>query len=97
MSGYGPSRSELVRRGETMNGLRDRQHTLNMRLLLAIQNHDAALQTELELRLEELLSQIRSLGSDLRRDQAKLMETPGQARDRDVPPAGDAPEQLPLG
>ena len=39
MSGYGPSRSELIRRGETMNGLRDRQHMLNMRLLLAIQNH----------------------------------------------------------
>lgn len=97
MSGYGPSRSELIRREETMNGLRDRQHMLNMRLLLAIQNHDAALQTELELRLEELLSQIRSLGPDLRRDQAKLPEPPGRTQGRDVPPAGGAPEQLPLG
>ena len=62
MSGYGFSRSELVRRGETMNGLKDRQHALNMRLLLAIQSHDAGMQAELELRLEELREQIRRLG-----------------------------------
>lgn len=66
MSGYGFSRSELVRRGETMNGLRDRQHTLNMRLLLAIQNHDVPLQAELESQLEEILAQIQLLGCQAR-------------------------------
>ena len=43
MSGYSGIRSDLVRRGETMSGLKDRQHTLNMRLLLAIQSHDLSL------------------------------------------------------
>ena len=62
MSGYSGIRSDLVRRGETMNGLKDRQHALNMRLLLAIQSHDAGMQAELELRLEELREQIRRLG-----------------------------------
>ena len=45
-----------------MSGLKDRQHALNMRLLLAIQSHDADMQAELELRLEELREQIRRLG-----------------------------------
>lgn len=63
MSGRECSRRELVRRGETMKGLNDRRRTLNMRLLLAIQNHDKALQAELELHLEEVLEQIRCLGS----------------------------------
>ncbi len=62
MSGYSGIRSDLVRRGETMSGLKDRQHALNMRLLLAIQSHDADMQAELELRLEELREQIRRLG-----------------------------------
>ncbi|MCI9295644.1 MAG: hypothetical protein HFF48_10545 [Lawsonibacter sp.] len=49
-----------------MNGLRDRQHTLNMRLLLAIQNHDVPLQAELESQLEEILAQIQLLGCQAR-------------------------------
>ena len=61
MRDYGLSRSELIRRGETMNGLRDRQRILNMRLLLAMQNHDAKLQAELESQLEEIAGQIRLL------------------------------------
>lgn len=62
MSGYGLSRGDLVRRGETMNHLRDRQRTLNMRLLLAVQNHDEAMQSELEGQLEEVTKQISCLG-----------------------------------
>lgn len=65
MSGYGLSRSDLVRRGETMNNLRDRQRALNMRLLLAVQNHDEAMQSELESQLEELAEQISCLGLSL--------------------------------
>lgn len=62
MSGRGYPRDESVRRGETLNGLKDRQHALNMQLLLAMEHHDGAAQAELERRLEELADQIRCLG-----------------------------------
>lgn len=58
MSGYGPLRGEPVRRGETMSVLRDRQRTLNMRLLLAVQGHDEEMQSELERQLQDLARQI---------------------------------------
>lgn len=61
MTGYGFSRRELVQRGETMNRLKDRQHTLNMRLLLAVQTRDTELQAELERRLEEVLEEMHRL------------------------------------
>lgn len=41
-----------------MSVLRDRQRTLNMRLLLAVQGHDEEMQSELERQLQDLARQI---------------------------------------
>jgi len=62
MSGYGLSRADLIRRGETLNSLKLQQQSLNMRLLLAFQNHDEAMQTELEAQLKEVAGQIECMG-----------------------------------
>jgi len=62
MSGYGLSRAELIRRGETLSRLKDRQQSLNMRLRLALQNHDEETQAEVERQLAEVTRQISCMG-----------------------------------
>jgi len=62
MSGYGLSKADLIRRGETMNSLKSQQQTLNMRLLLALQNHDEEMQAELRSQLKEVENQIFCMG-----------------------------------
>lgn len=63
MSGCGFSRDDLVRRGETMNRLKEQRRALNMRLRLAMQTHDEALRADLEAQLYEVTAQISCLGS----------------------------------
>lgn len=62
MNGYGLSRADLIRRGETMNSLKLKQQSLNMQLLMALQNHDCETQAELETQLEEVAAQIACMG-----------------------------------
>ncbi len=62
MNGYGLSRADLIRRGETLNSLKLQQQSLNMRMLLALQNHDEAMQAELEAQLKEISGQIECMG-----------------------------------
>jgi len=62
MNGYGLSRADLIRRGETMSGLKMKQQSLNMRLLLALQNHDKEAQAELERQLKAVADQIACMG-----------------------------------
>jgi len=62
MSDYGISKADLIRRGETMNSLKSRQRSLNMRLLLALQNHDEEMQAELRSQLKEVEDQIFCMG-----------------------------------
>jgi len=70
MNGYGLSRADLIRRGETLNSLKLQQQSLNMRLLLALQNHDEAMQAELEAQLKEVIGQIECMGGK-RPDQSR--------------------------
>jgi len=62
MSGYGMSKADLIRRGETMNSLKSKQQSLNMRLLLAMQNHDEEMQADLISQLKEVEDQIFCMG-----------------------------------
>ena len=48
-------------RGVTLNALRDERHSLNMRLLLAVQTRDLAVQETLRRELEENAAQIQRL------------------------------------
>jgi TolA-binding protein len=58
MSAYPPSRSTPGRYSVTLEALKEQQHSLNMRLLLALQNHDEEAQAELEQQLGELQKRI---------------------------------------
>lgn len=44
----------LAGRGVTLNKLKDERHSLNMRLLLAMQNHDEKAQKDLREQLAEV-------------------------------------------
>ena len=48
-------------RGVTLNSLRDEQRCLNMRMLLAVQSRDLALQESLRKELEENAARIERL------------------------------------
>lgn len=52
-------------RGVTLNDLRDEQHCLNMRLLLAVQTRDLTAQETLRRELEEVAARIERLLSRL--------------------------------
>ncbi len=54
-------------RGITLNMLIDAQHALNMRLLLALQNHDVECQRKLTEELREVQNQIDRMRSGGRR------------------------------
>lgn len=62
MSSYRSPKTDLIRRGETMNSLRNQQQTLNARLMLALQNHDKEMQSKLELQLKAVADQIACMG-----------------------------------
>ncbi len=62
MNSYGLSRADLIRRGENMNSLKMKQQSLNMQLLLALQNHDEEAQVELERQLKAVTDQIACMG-----------------------------------
>jgi len=53
-------------RGVTLNSLQDERRSLNMRLLLAVQNHDTAAQEALQRELEENAGRINRLLSGVR-------------------------------
>ena len=63
MDGYGLTKAELIRRGVTMNRLKQERHALSMRLLLAMQNHDEAAQEEIQRQMQTVQEQIRCIGS----------------------------------
>lgn len=50
-----------VRRGVTLNSLKDELYSLRMRLLLAVQNHDTEVQRELEAQIVEVQKQIQGI------------------------------------
>lgn len=50
-----------VRRGVTLNNLKDELYSLQMRLLLAVQNHDTEVQRDLESQIIEVQKQIKEL------------------------------------
>lgn len=50
-----------VKRGITLNTLKDEQHMLNMQILLAIQNNDAETQAELKEQFELIENQIEQM------------------------------------
>lgn len=50
-----------VKRGVTLNSLKDELYSLNMRLLLAIQNHDTEAQNDLESQIKEVQKQIEGI------------------------------------
>ncbi|WP_295761601.1 hypothetical protein [uncultured Oscillibacter sp.] len=52
-------------RGVTLNSLRDEQRCLNMRMLLAVQSRDLAIQESLRKELEENAARIERLLSRL--------------------------------
>lgn len=50
-----------VRRGVTLNSLKDELYSLHMRLLLAVQNHDTEVQMDLEAQIVEVQKQIEGI------------------------------------
>lgn len=50
-----------VRRGVTLNSLKDELYSLHMRLLLAVQNHDTEAQRDLESQIVEVQKQIEGI------------------------------------
>lgn len=50
-----------VRRGVTLNSLKDELYSLHMRLLLAVQNHDTEAQKALESQITEVQTQIEGI------------------------------------
>jgi len=48
MSDYHKSKAAFHSRGVTLNRLKDELHSLNMRMLLAMQNHSQELQEEIK-------------------------------------------------
>ena len=55
-------------RGVTLNTLKDQLYSLNMRMLLAMQNHDVAMQEEIKKQMAEVQREIdcMCLGSGFR-------------------------------
>jgi len=57
------SRTEFVSRGVTLNSLKEELYSLNMRLRLAMQNHDELEQEELQRQMVELQKDIDCMSS----------------------------------
>lgn len=58
MSDYSKSRAEFVSRGITLNSLKEELYSLNMRLRLAMQNHDEVEQQALRGQMDDLQKEI---------------------------------------
>jgi len=67
MNGHEKPTDTPVRWGVTLNDLRDRQYSLNMQMLLAIQTHDGAAQKRLKEQLAELQERIDQITTPGRR------------------------------
>lgn len=63
MGDHNKSRAEFVSRGITLNSLKEELYSLNMRLRLAMENHDEEAQEELKKQMAELQKDIDSMGS----------------------------------
>ena len=57
MSDY-HSKSRPVNRGGTLNSLKDQLYSLNMRMLLAMQNHDEEAQKDIKAQMAALQAEI---------------------------------------
>lgn len=57
MSDY-RSKAAPVSRGVTLNSLKDQLYSLNMRLLLAIQNHNGEAQEDIQKQMEAVQAEI---------------------------------------
>lgn len=57
MSGY-HSEAQPKARGVTLNSLKDELYSLNMRMLLAMQNHDEAAQEDIKVRMAAVQAEI---------------------------------------
>lgn len=63
------SKASFASRGVTLNTLKDQLYSLNMRMLLAMQNHDEKMQEEIRKQMAVVQNEINciSLGSGFRR------------------------------
>lgn len=63
------SKAPFASRGVTLNTLKDQLYSLNMRMLLAMQNHDEEMQEEIRNQMAEVQNEIdcMCLGSEFRR------------------------------
>lgn len=63
MGDYRKSKTALSSRGITLNDLKDELCSLNMRLLLAIQNHDQEVQEEIKKQIAGVQDEIDRMGA----------------------------------
>lgn len=67
MGNHHKSRASLVSRGITLNSLKERLYSLNMRMRLAMQNHNEEEQEALRKEMAEVQEEIMGLGGGYRR------------------------------
>ena len=58
MGDYHKSAATLAHRGVTLNSLKDQLYSLNMRMLLAMQNHNETAQKELKKQIARIQEEI---------------------------------------
>ncbi len=58
MSDYRKSKTEFSSRNVTFNSLKDEMYSLNMRMLLAIQNHNQEMQEEINKQMTSVQNEI---------------------------------------
>lgn len=63
MCDYSKSKASFASRGITLNGLRDQLHSLNMRMLLAMQNHNEEAQEDLRQQMAEVQTEIEQMSA----------------------------------
>lgn len=63
MSDHRKSRASFVSRGITLNSLKEQLYSLNMRMRLAMQNHNEEEQEELKKQIAELQEEIDCMSS----------------------------------
>jgi TolA-binding protein len=63
MGVYDNSQPSADRYGVTLESLKEQMHALNMRVLLSMENHDDAEQTELKRQIRELQGKIDDMQS----------------------------------
>lgn len=63
MEDYHKSRASFISRGITLNNLKDQMYSLNMRMRLAMQNHNEEELEELKKQMADLQKEIDCMGS----------------------------------